>query len=70
MFGGRIGWPEIVLILVIVLIIFGVGKLPQIGKSIGQSIREFKSATRDNQEEAHGGKPSDTQTAAAKENKS
>jgi sec-independent protein translocase protein TatA len=44
----RFGWPEIVIILVIVLIIFGVGKLPQIGGAIGKSIREFrKSSTGD-----------------------
>ena len=38
----RLGWPEIVIILVIVLIIFGVGKLPQIGGAIGKSIKEFR----------------------------
>ncbi|MBM3150115.1 MAG: twin-arginine translocase TatA/TatE family subunit [Chloroflexi bacterium] len=37
-------WPEIILILVIVLIIFGVGKLPQIGGAIGKSINEFRKA--------------------------
>jgi sec-independent protein translocase protein TatA len=37
-------WPEIILILVIVLIIFGVGKLPQIGGAIGKSIKEFRKA--------------------------
>lgn len=40
----RLGWPEIVIILVIVLIIFGVGKLPQIGGAIGKSIKEFRKA--------------------------
>lgn len=38
------GWPEAVIILVIVLIIFGAGKLPQIGGAIGKSIREFRKA--------------------------
>ena len=38
------GWPEIVIILVIVLIIFGVGKLPQIGGAIGKSIKEFRKS--------------------------
>jgi len=38
------GWPEIVLILVIVLIIFGVGKLPQVSSAIGKGIRSFKKA--------------------------
>ncbi len=36
-------WP-IALILVIVLLLFGVGKLPQVGKGMGQAINEFKSA--------------------------
>jgi len=42
MFG--IGMPELVLILVIVLIIFGAGKLPDIGKGLGKGIRNFKKA--------------------------
>jgi sec-independent protein translocase protein TatA len=46
MFGGKVGWPEIVLVLVIVLIIFGAGKLPGIGKALGESIREFKSSSK------------------------
>ncbi len=37
-----IGWPEIIIVLVIVLIIFGPKRLPHLGKSIGQSIRGFK----------------------------
>lgn len=39
---GRIGMPEIILILVIILIIFGVGKLPQVGGAIGKGLRAFK----------------------------
>jgi sec-independent protein translocase protein TatA len=39
-----LGWPEIILILVIVLIIFGAGKLPQIGGALGKGIREFNKA--------------------------
>ncbi len=42
----RMGTWEIGLILVIVLIVFGVGKLPQIGGSIGKGIREFRKAQR------------------------
>lgn len=37
------GLPEILIILAILLLIFGAGKLPQIGKSLGSSFREFKS---------------------------
>lgn len=42
---GRLGIPELVLILAIALIIFGPRKLPEIGKSIGKGIKEFRSAT-------------------------
>lgn len=43
-----IGVPELVLILVIALVIFGPGKLPDIGKAVGKSIREFRSASTEN----------------------
>jgi sec-independent protein translocase protein TatA len=49
MFG--IGMPELIVILVIVLIIFGAGKLPQIGAGMGQAIRNFKSSTKDAEQE-------------------
>ncbi len=42
---GSIGMPELIIILVIVLIIFGAGRLPQIGENMGKAIRNFKSAT-------------------------
>lgn len=44
-FGGMGGW-EWIIILVIVIIIFGVGKLPQVGSALGQSIREFREASK------------------------
>ena len=46
MFGG-IGMPELLVILVIVLIIFGANKLPQIGEGLGKGIRNFKKSTKD-----------------------
>jgi len=45
MFG--IGMPELIIILVIILIIFGAGKLPEIGGGMGKAIRNFKKATTD-----------------------
>lgn len=42
-----IGVPELVLILVIALVVFGPGKLPEIGKAVGKSLREFRSASNE-----------------------
>ncbi|MEW6231632.1 MAG: twin-arginine translocase TatA/TatE family subunit [Chloroflexota bacterium] len=39
-----LGLPELVIILVVALIIFGPGKLPDIGRAVGKGIREFKQA--------------------------
>jgi sec-independent protein translocase protein TatA len=38
--------PELIVILVIVMIIFGAGKLPQIGENLGKAIRNFKHSTQ------------------------
>lgn len=49
MFGilGNVGPWELVLILVIALIIFGPGKLPEVGKAVGKSLTEFKKASNE-----------------------
>jgi sec-independent protein translocase protein TatA len=47
----QLGAPELILILVIVIIVFGVGRLSQAGAAIGKSIREFRKATQGMDEE-------------------
>ena len=46
-----IGWPQIVLIIVVVLILFGGKKLPQLMKGLGEGMKEFKNASKDLNEE-------------------
>lgn len=48
---GNIGIPSLILILVVVLIIFGPGKLPGIGKALGESISSFKKGVSGEEEE-------------------
>jgi len=44
---GNIGLPEMILIMTVALIVFGPKKLPEIGRTIGKAIREFKKSTED-----------------------
>jgi sec-independent protein translocase protein TatA len=48
---GRIGIPELLIILAIIILIFGATRLPEIGRGIGKGIRNFKDATKDTKEE-------------------
>jgi len=44
---GRIGIPELVLILLIVMLVFGANRLPELGRGLGKAIRGFKDATHE-----------------------
>lgn len=47
----NLGMPELLVILVIVVLLFGTRKLPELGKGVGSAIRNFKSAMRDSDKE-------------------
>ena len=58
MFG--FGMPELIVVLVIVLVVFGAGRLPEIGGALGKSIRNFKKASNGKEEiEIKAGHPED-----------
>ncbi len=44
---GRIGIPELLIILAIIILVFGANRLPEIGRGIGKGIRNFKDANKD-----------------------
>jgi len=42
-----VGWPELVIVLVVLLLLFGAKRLPEIARSVGKSTKEFKKGMRD-----------------------
>jgi sec-independent protein translocase protein TatA len=59
---ANLGLPEILMILVVVLLLFGAKRLPEVGASIGKGIREFKRSLSDTQEAIMGGDESQRNT--------
>jgi sec-independent protein translocase protein TatA len=53
---GSLGAPEVLLILIVFVLIFGTSRLPQLGKGIGDGIRNFKKAIKDEPEQGKNGK--------------
>ena len=62
---GGLGAPELLIILVIVLLIFGASRLTDIGGSLGKGIKEFRSAVRDD-DDKDATKPKDETTTTTK----
>jgi sec-independent protein translocase protein TatA len=46
---GRIGLPELIIILMIIIVIFGANRLPQLGRGIGSAIKNFKDGMREDE---------------------
>jgi len=42
-----LGFPELIIILILALLVFGAGKLPEIGRGLGRAIKEFKAASKE-----------------------
>jgi sec-independent protein translocase protein TatA len=57
-------WYILLIVLIIVLIVYGPGKLPEVGGAIGKAMREFRKASTDFQEELKKGTPSESSTDA------
>lgn len=66
----RLGAPEVILILAIVLLVFGVGKLPQVGEALGKGIRAFRKGQSMDDTEAEKEKPQAQKTTQRKATKS
>lgn len=60
MFGGRIGLPEILIILVVVLLLFGVGRISKVSEELGKSIKSFRKGLSGEEEETPKDDPTKT----------
>ncbi len=49
---GQVGWPQLLIVLVIVLVIFGAKRLPEVGRSLGSGMREFKEGIKGEDDDA------------------
>ena len=57
-----LGWPELVIILVIVIVLFGASRLPTIARSIGTSAKEFRKGLAEDSENETGDESSDAES--------
>src|SRR5581483_10346243 len=60
-----VGAPELIIILVIIMLLFGVGKLPEVGGAVGRGIREFRKASREDESPQPAESPAPRLTAGA-----
>ena len=60
------GWPEITIVIVIFILLFGAKKLPELARGVGKSIKEFKKATSNIEEEVRNAIEEEPKTTASK----
>ena len=65
-----IGWQELLIVLVIVLVIFGASRVPEIGRAMGKGIREFRTAVTGDQDEETKDEPKAEEKSEATSDKS
>ena len=56
---GGLGWPELLLILAVVLLVFGVGRISKVGSELGKGISAFREGVREGQEDVDSENDSD-----------
>ncbi len=59
---GSLGWPELLLILAVVLLVFGVGRISKVGSELGKGISAFREGVKEGQEDSE---EQDTQEEAS-----
>lgn len=64
MFGGRIGLPELLIVLVLVLLLFGVGRISKISEELGKSVRAFRKGINGEDQDEKEEENKDESTAA------
>ncbi len=66
-----LGWPELTIILVILLVLFGASRVPEIGRALGKGIKEFRGSVSDVKDEIEGkSEEKETETAESSSTKS
>jgi sec-independent protein translocase protein TatA len=65
-----LGWPELIIILAVLILVFGVSKLADVGGALGRSIREFRRELREGQEEEPKGETTKVEGKTEEEKKS
>lgn len=54
---GGLGWPELLLILAVVLLVFGVGRISKVGSELGKGISAFREGLKEGQEDPESAEP-------------